>query len=156
MADDAFSLSQNVMKPYPGHQTKGSKERIFNFRLIRARVSENVFGIMSSVFRVLKKPILLSPEKATSVTLSCAYLHNFLRASKSSKTFYSPQGSVDIDNGSGKITQETWRRQSDNFSCLPLQRIGRKTGANSKAIRHEFATYFTSEIGSVPWQHTYA
>ncbi|XP_060877917.1 putative nuclease HARBI1 [Metopolophium dirhodum] len=157
VADDAFSLSENVMKPYPGHQTKGSKERIFNYRLSRARrVSENVFGIMSSIFRVLRKPILLSPEKATSVTLACAYLHNFLRASKSSKNCYTPQGSVDIDDGSGEITPGTWRRQSENSSCLPLQRIGRKSGENSKAIRYEFATYFTSETGSVPWQDKYA
>lgn len=95
---------------------------------------------MSSVFRVLRKPILLSPKKATSVTLSCAYLHNFLRASKSSKTCCTPQGSVDIDNGSGEIAQGTWRKQSDNSSCLPLQRFGHKSGENSKAIRYEFAT----------------
>lgn len=86
VADDAFALSENIMKPYPVHQTKGSKEKIFNYRLSRARrVSENVFGIMSSIFRVLRKPMLLSPEKATSVTLACTYFHNFLKTSKRSK-----------------------------------------------------------------------
>lgn len=37
VANDAFSLCENVMKPYPGHQTKESKVRIFNYRLSRAR-----------------------------------------------------------------------------------------------------------------------
>jgi hypothetical protein len=52
------------MKVYPGQHPKGSKERIFNYRICRARtVVENVFGLASSVFRVLRKPILLEPEK---------------------------------------------------------------------------------------------
>lgn len=157
VADDAFALSENILKPYPGHQMKGSKERIFNYRLSRARrVSENAFGIMSSIFRVLRKPMLLSPDKATSVTLACVYLHNFLRASKTSKNSYTPQGSLDVENESGEIIPGTWRTHSENTSCLPLSRIGRKSGGNPKAIRDELATYFTSEHGSIPWQDEYA
>ncbi|KAL4713424.1 hypothetical protein ACJJTC_010409 [Scirpophaga incertulas] len=34
LGDSAFALSENVMKPYPEHaHAKGSKERIFNYRL---------------------------------------------------------------------------------------------------------------------------
>ena len=78
VADDAFALSPEIMKPYPGSQVKGSKERIFNYRLSRARrIIENAFGIMSSVFRVLIKPMRLEPEKATKVTMTCVLLHNF-------------------------------------------------------------------------------
>jgi hypothetical protein len=35
--DEAFSLSENLMKVYPGQYPKGSKERIFNYRICRAR-----------------------------------------------------------------------------------------------------------------------
>lgn len=64
VADDAFALHKHIMKPFPGHQKKRSKRRIFNYRLSRARrCSENAFGIVSSVFRVLRKPMLLNPEK---------------------------------------------------------------------------------------------
>jgi hypothetical protein len=89
VADDAFTLHSNILKSHPGYQIKRSMERIFNYRMSRARmVVENVFGILSSVFRVLRKPILLDANKAQTlldankaqiITLACVYLHNFLR-----------------------------------------------------------------------------
>lgn len=55
----AFALSSSAMKPYSGVPSYGSRERIFNQRLSRARVVvECTFGIMTSVFRVFAKPIL--------------------------------------------------------------------------------------------------
>ncbi|KAF8785196.1 Protein ALP1-like like protein [Argiope bruennichi] len=51
LGDSAFALSRHMMKPYPGNFEKRSTQRIFNYRLSRARrVVENVFGIMASVF----------------------------------------------------------------------------------------------------------
>jgi hypothetical protein len=80
LGDEAFVLHENIMKPYSGLHEKGSKERIFNYRLSRARqVVENAFGILTSVFRVLWKPILLEPNKATDIVLTTIYLHNFVR-----------------------------------------------------------------------------
>nr|XP_023028734.1 uncharacterized protein LOC111516862 [Leptinotarsa decemlineata] len=82
VADDAFPLSKNIMKPFPGVQNKNSKERVFNYRLSRARrVSENAFGIIFSVYRILRRPMLLQPERATVVVLAVLYLHNYLRKS---------------------------------------------------------------------------
>lgn len=47
VGDDAFPLSTSLLKPYPGNHAKGSIERIFNYRLCRARrIVENVFGIL--------------------------------------------------------------------------------------------------------------
>lgn len=64
VADDAFPLCPNIMKPYSGHQKKGSSKRIYNYRCSRARrIVENVFGILNSTFRVFRKPLLLQPEK---------------------------------------------------------------------------------------------
>ncbi|XP_028140337.2 uncharacterized protein LOC114334492 [Diabrotica virgifera virgifera] len=78
LGDDAFPLSPNLLKPYPGAQDKGSPKRIFNYRLSRARrISENVFGMLSSIFRIFRKPLLLEPETAEVVVMACIYLHNF-------------------------------------------------------------------------------
>jgi len=64
LTDEALALSTNMMKPYSGVHEKGNAKRIFNYRLSRARrVVENVFGIMASVFRIFRGPILLEPEK---------------------------------------------------------------------------------------------
>jgi len=77
------------MKVYLGQHPKGSKERIFNYRICRAqRVVENVFGLVSSVFRVLHKPMLLEPEKAEHTVMTIACLHNFLRRSPDSAAIY--------------------------------------------------------------------
>nr|XP_034194607.1 uncharacterized protein LOC117610879 [Osmia lignaria] len=60
IGDEAFALTENLIKPFSGTYNKKSAERIFNYRLSRARrVVENVFGISSAVFRVLRKPMLL-------------------------------------------------------------------------------------------------
>ncbi|CAH2016057.1 unnamed protein product [Acanthoscelides obtectus] len=86
VGDDAFAMSSYLMKPYPG-RTLEIPKRIYNYRLSRAlSIIENVFGIMSSKFRVLLKPIALQPNKVESVGLACAYLHNFLRRSQDMPT----------------------------------------------------------------------
>jgi hypothetical protein len=88
-----FPLSEDLMKVYPGQRPKDWKERIFNYRICRAqRVVENVFGLASSVFRVLRKPMLLEPEKAQLFVMTIACLHNFLRRSPDSAAIYTPPG----------------------------------------------------------------
>ncbi|CAH2010569.1 unnamed protein product [Acanthoscelides obtectus] len=63
VGDEAFALSENMMKVYSGYHERGSKERIYNYRLCRAhRVVENAFGLLSAVLRVLRKPMLLEPK----------------------------------------------------------------------------------------------
>jgi hypothetical protein len=82
VGDDAFALTENMMKPY-GQTGLNSEQRIFNYRLSRARrIVENAFGILSSRFDVLQRPIALSPEKAQTTVLTCCYLHNYLRRDK--------------------------------------------------------------------------
>lgn len=54
-------------------------QREFNYRLRRARrIIENIFGVMSARFRVLRAPIHLDAGKTKKVTLACYVLHNNL------------------------------------------------------------------------------
>lgn len=85
------------MKSYPGSHEKGSFKRIFNYRLSRARwIVEHVFGILSAVFRVLRKPLLIEPEKVEIVVVACTYLHHFLRKNQSLKHIYTSNGTYII------------------------------------------------------------
>lgn len=154
VADDAFPLAVNVMKPFPGAHGKGSKERVFNYRLSRARrVSENVFGILTSVFRVLRKPMLLEPDTATKIVLAIIYLHNFLRKS-SSKSIYNPPGTFDREcSDTGEISNGVWRRDESNFSGMrTMKKIARKSRIDAEDVRNKYAEYFISLEGSVPFQ----
>lgn len=154
LADDAFPLMKNIMKPYPGSWMKKTKERAFNYRLSRARrIVENVFGILSSVFRVLRKPMLLEPEKATDVVLACVYLHNFLRNSRDSAKIYTPNLIFDEDHD-GQMATGAWRSDShDLTSLLPIRNIPRRSADDIKKIRDVFAEYCMVE--RVPWQDDY-
>lgn len=61
--------------------------------------------------------------------------------------------SEDLDTGS--ITPGSWRAETEG-SLLDLQRIPRNASQEAKEIRKEFAKYFISEEGKVPWQDRFA
>lgn len=78
---------------------KGSFEKSYNYRLTGAqRVVENAFGIVSSVFRVLSKRMLVDPDKGQLIMLSCLYLHNHMRKRPSSMDIYTPTGALDREH----------------------------------------------------------
>lgn len=84
------------MKPYAGIGRQGSKERIFNYRLSRARrVVGNVFVIQCSVFRVLRRPMLLQLDTASLIVMTTVYLYNFLKQGQASREIYTPPGTFD-------------------------------------------------------------
>ncbi|KAK5644915.1 hypothetical protein RI129_006215 [Pyrocoelia pectoralis] len=151
VADDAFALSGNVMKPFPGKHFKGSVERAYNYRHSRARrVIENAFGILSAVFRVLRKPMLLAPDKVTQVVLSCVYLHNFLRRNRKSRDIYSPPSAFDREDDNGNLIQGEWRR--DNIELGSLRNCSTNNrNLDGITIRNEFAQYFHNQ--PLSWQH---
>ncbi|CAH1993097.1 unnamed protein product [Acanthoscelides obtectus] len=158
VADDAFPLSENILKPFAGNQDRGSRQRIFNYRLSRARrVVENAFGILASVFRCLRKPMLLEPEKVEKITMACVTLHNFLRRNAQAKDLYTPPGSFDAEDLElGTLTEGAWRKDSEVLqSFMPIKKVARKSSYIAKEIRDEFSEYFVSEIGQVPWQSKY-
>lgn len=154
VADDAFPLTTSIMKPYPGSSEKGSPQRIFNYRLSRARrVVENVFGQMSAIFRVFRKPIDLQPDKVVLVVLTCIHLYNYLRRNYETRNTYYPPGTFDSECiVTGNIVPGTWRQEGPNDGLESLPRIGRNSSQEAKDIRDEYAFYFTSQLGRVPWQ----
>lgn len=155
LGDDAFPLEPHIMKPYSGIHPKGSDKRIFNGRLSRGRIIvENVFGILSVVFRVLRRPMLLEPDKASAVILACCFLHNFMRKNDSANS-YNPQGTYDSEQF-GEVIPGLWRVEGlPTETFLRLKKVPRKPSTLGKKYQQQFTEYFISDIGKVPWQHKY-
>jgi len=67
---------------------------------------------------VLRKPILLEPEKAQLVPMTVACLHNFLRRSPDSATIYTPPGTFDYEEN-GRVIEGSWRDMNiENMTSL--------------------------------------
>ena len=78
VADDAFPLKINIMKPCP-QRGLTTKQIIYNYRQSRARMYvECAFGILSSRFQIFRKPMAFLLDKVDLLTMTCYTLHNLL------------------------------------------------------------------------------
>ncbi|XP_066593215.1 uncharacterized protein [Prorops nasuta] len=140
IADDAFSLHVNLMKPYPERNLTHEK-KIFNYRLSRARrVVENAFGILTNRFRILLNPIPLSVEKVEMITYVCILLHNFILGNKILKKSYIPFEYRKENTDAPRCSLRNVCQQSGNHSSREAQNV-----------RNLFLEYF-NDIGAVFWQ----
>lgn len=110
LGEEAFPLKPYLLKPYSRRLALTADEKIFNYRLSRARrIVENAFGIMTSKFRIYRTPIYLSPDKVDKIVKATCALHNWLM--KTALHYYAPAGTMDTDDGPG-----TWRQEpSSNY-----------------------------------------
>ena len=135
IADDAIALDTHLMKPY-GNCHLTNNQRIFNYRLSRARrVAENSFGMLVSRFEVFKKAINLSPHKASTITLACSYLHNYLI--KEIGHVYCSQRVMDHDNTGQIVDGPDPDLQADCLVELQRTRINNPS-RDAKCIRDAF------------------
>jgi hypothetical protein len=145
------------MKPF-SVKSLDNKRRIFNYRLSRARrVVENAFGILSSVWRVYRKPISLSLDNSKKVVLATVLLHNLLRTKTSTRNIYTPPNSIDREDiFTGTLHMGTWRQNGDSQA---IQSMGQMSSnfysSEAKEIRDKFTLYFNEE-GQVSWQYLYS
>lgn len=96
VADEAFSLLPNLLKPF-NRRDLTDERKIFNYRLSRARrIVENAFGILVSRFRIFHTSINLRLDNIDIVVMASCALHNFLR-NKFSDT-YTPSGTLDYED----------------------------------------------------------
>lgn len=140
VADEAFPLSKNIMRPYPGNQLIGDRDKkVFNRRLSRSRQTvESAFGILTMKFEIFERSLKVQPRHLHSIILACTCLHNYI-----------------IDSDPVMILQDKSHRgrnhtllhnvHSHDDDNLQLQNI--------MAIRDNFKQYFNSPSGSLHWQN---
>ncbi|KAK7918600.1 hypothetical protein WMY93_009884 [Mugilogobius chulae] len=135
VADEAFALQQNLMRPYSGRGGLAPGERVFNYRLSRARLAvEDAFGIWSSQWRMFRRELEVHPDVAAKCAKTTCVLHNFMRATV-----------VEPAPGPGAAARV----------LEPLPDVGRM-GANNASqeatrVREVFKAHFCGE-GAVAWQ----
>ncbi|XP_049771727.1 uncharacterized protein LOC126191157 [Schistocerca cancellata] len=148
LADDAFPLSYNIMKPYP---LKGitKEEKVFNYRLSRGRrLVESSFGILASRFRIFLTTINLPPEKVTTITLAACTLHNLLTERR--KHLYTRQETVSAVVGDCTYLETQSIEDLQQMEPIACQAASGRT-VHGRAVREYFKTFYNG-AGKVPWQ----
>ena len=140
VADEAFPLSVNLLRPFGGTHLDAVK-KIFNYRLSRARrYVECAFGILANKWRILHRPLDVQADTAIEIVKACTVLHNFVRE-KDGLNFEDIHHANPVEQPMPAHVQ--------------LQRVHNPRGGPiANDIRCEFANYFVSPIGSVHLQTT--
>uniref|UniRef100_A0A914WM27 DDE Tnp4 domain-containing protein n=1 Tax=Plectus sambesii TaxID=2011161 RepID=A0A914WM27_9BILA len=158
VADEGFGLDTNVMRPFSRSPTLSLRDRIFNYRLSRARrISENTFGVLVNRWRLFRGELIGTPASCRRRIHACLILHNYVRSFDSSVhpyLRYIPPGFVDReeddDEGIRTVVPGEWRSSGVAPRSAPGGAHNFK--ASALKIRDHFANYFESPSGSVPWQ----
>lgn len=135
VGDEAFPLSENLMRPYPKRSvTDNFENKVFNYRLSRARQTvECAFGILASRFRVFRTPFEIKVESVINVVKAACVLHNYLRK-------HSLRQNEEEDN-----------EDMPQDQLLPLESNNSRSTQKAFEIRENFKNYFNS-AGAIPWQ----
>lgn len=153
VADDAFPLRTDMLKPFRQADLDSRDKEIFNYRLSRARrIVENAFGILSSRFRIYHTKINLEPHNIRKVVMATCALHNFLI--EHVPHAYGPPTCThqeDIENGNIVSAGEDTSRS--NMEALQRRKLGNVMN-DAKMVRDEFKNYFVNE-GKVSWQDNF-
>nr|XP_029716525.1 protein ALP1-like [Aedes albopictus] len=143
VGDAAFPLLPSLMRPYPGRNLPTIKD-YFNQRLSRARRTiENAFGIMVARWRILKAPLIMTPQAAENITKAIVVLHNF--SNKRARREYAPPGFPDYLDNNGQFVDGEWRRIADPLPSVAAADISRNHNAprNAYQVRDNLAQYVT-------------
>ena len=135
VGDPAYPLLPWVMKPYPEYAGMPQKQRNFNFRLSKARITvEHAFGRLKGRWRCLLKRMDYHIDNVPHVVAACVVLHNICETlgdrCQDDWVVQDDSNSTEIERGSGTDNQE---------------RTATGTGTpTSRVIRDAFADYLST------------
>lgn len=139
VGDEGFPLSKFLMRPYARCNNLSIRQKIFNYRLSRARrVVECAFGMFVQRFRIFRKPIIARPKTIVNIVKAAACLHNLI-IEKQGPTF----SENFIDEMREKSTAEGFVENPD-----PNRDVIEQSAIKVRQTLTEYLMY----RGSVPWQ----
>jgi len=141
VADEAFPLTNNIMKPYPRRQLTNER-RIYNYRISRGRKSvECSFGMLASKFRVLETPIHCNVGRIDNIVQAICVLHNFIRIHE------------------GKFSEPAMEQDTTNYlnedQPNQSQRNNQRPTNNAIHLRNRLCNFFLKPGQILPWQEKY-
>ncbi|XP_071576421.1 uncharacterized protein [Temnothorax nylanderi] len=143
VGDEAFPLTQYMLRPYPRSGRLDRRKNVFNYRLSRARrIIENVFGILSARMRIFRKPLIASISTATRIIKATTCLHNFIISEELNQPHTQRR----------YMTLNAHERELRGTGLEDTGTFDRSRPTKSSAqIRDDFAAFFET-TGAVPWQ----
>ena len=147
VADEAFPLKPNIMRPYPRARNGvrlSHEKQIYNYRLSCAhRLVDNAFGILKQRWRCFNRRLQLKTETVVKIVQATCVLHNYLR-----------------EPTDATITATYARLNSDRLNYLgpdgaivDLQNLnGYRSAREAQQIRDKFLQYFNSQAGALAYQ----
>lgn len=150
VGDQAFPLTTYLMTPYPENNKLSLDQRIFNYRLSRARrIIENAFGILTARWMILRRTIDANVETIEAIVKATICLHNYLIKNKESTYFH--KSIADRQTSNGDIILSTWRNDTSENNLFQNLSKSNQTLSSRKAVqvRNKFTEFFADE-GAVP------
>lgn len=143
LADEAFPLTNFIMRPYPRSGRLDLSKKVFNYRLSRARrIVESAFGILAERWRIYRKPIISSVANAKKIVQATVVLHNFIINNEEQLQLPCRYVNINEDDFNSTIN-------SRGLRSLPICR-GR-TSQSGIEVRHAYTAYFNGN-GALSYQ----
>lgn len=139
IGDGIFPLKPYLMKPYVRVNNLNAADKIYNYRLPRARLTiECAFGILVKRWAILQKTLDFELENIDLIVMSLLCLHNFLITDGIELQECNQRYQENIDENQDEADVGVY--QDD------------EPGNNAFRMRETLKHYFTSAYGPVPWQ----
>ena len=142
VADNIFALQKHVMKPYSRKNCLTYNQKIFNYRITRARINiECAFGLLQNKWGVLQRNYAFKLKTYENIIMALLCLHNMIITTQLENNIHQNDlEEVNIDGNDPDKDME------DNEIEVHV---------HSERQRSILAQYFVSNEGSVPWQDKY-
>ncbi|XP_031776792.1 uncharacterized protein LOC116415765 [Nasonia vitripennis] len=135
IADEIFALSKHLMKSFSKSGELAVEEKVFNYRLKRARLCiECAFGMIVKKYQIWQQKLKFDLTTSHFIVATIICLHNFL--------ITSAENNMD-DVNEEVVEGNNQNEENQNLRLTPVQQ------------RQLLTAYFSSDAGSVDWQLDY-
>lgn len=150
VGDGGFPIKSYLMRPYAKSQNYGQREKIFNYRLSRARrIIECAFGTLQKKWKIFETRMSFKLQNTETVVLALLALHNFLITEDPNRYLQDNDPNFDDvrdfeerENGDNEEEENEHQEVEDDDFHLG-------NGINN---RNQLADYFLTPNGQVHWQ----